>query len=204
MNSILRFPSKKNKVTLEDGVVVKRHHDGDALLREANLLRRLHQAGLAVPALLALEEDALRLEYLEGPTYADLVDTMTPQQADSLGSWLALYHSITGSLRGDCNLRNFLWSDGRCVGVDFEDREVFGEPEVDMGKILAFAATYHPSFSTKKAESARFLLQAFRRTGGELSRIRQAYLAEITAMNQRRKGDPIGSQLAALFFAKLM
>jgi hypothetical protein len=90
------------------------------------------------------------------------------------------------------------------VGVDFEDEVTQGEREIDMGKILAFVVTYNPPFTTKKANSTRLLLQAFRETGGEPLRIENAYLHEIAAMNERRRGDAICLQTAALFFAELM
>ena len=204
MSYARRFTSKKNKVTLEDGIIVKRHQNHDALLREASILEHLYQGGLAVPVILGLTEDALRLEYVEGPTYVDLVDTLTLAQAGALGDWLAKYHRLTRCLRGDCNLRNFLWSKGRCVGVDFEDELEQGEEETDMGKILAFAVTHNPSFTMEKAHSARLLLQTFCQTGGEPGKIKVAYLAEIVAMNQRRNGEAICLQSAASFFDELL
>ena len=185
---------------LEAGVVLKHHDDGETLLREAHALEQLHQAGLAVPALLGIKKNTLKLEYIEGPTYVDLVDTMTLEQAEGLAAWLAEYHRLSGMLRGDCNLRNFLWSQGQCVGVDFEDEGTVGEPESDMGKILAFAVTYSPPFTPNKAACGRLLLQAFRATGGDLAAIKDAYLVELAAMNQRRQSMLVHPSAAALFF----
>jgi tRNA A-37 threonylcarbamoyl transferase component Bud32 len=199
----MRFPSKKNKVTLEGGIVIKQHADGDAMRREVRALEHLHQAGLAVPTLLAVEENALKLQYLAGPTYAELVETMTFKQAEAIADWLADYHRITGLLRGDCNLRNFLWSKETCVGVDFEDYATAGEWEIDMGKILAFAVTYNPPLTAKKADCAALLLQAFGESGGEFGRIKSAYLQEIAAMNQRRENALIHLPAAASFLEKL-
>ena len=198
----MRFKSKKNRATLEGGIVVKRHGDRDSLLHEARTLEHLRQAGLAVPALLGVETNTLKLEYMEGPTYVDLVETMTPEQAEALGAWLADYHRITGFLRGDCNLRNFLWANGRCVGVDFEYPPTCGEREMDMGKILAFAVTYDPPFTPAKAACGRLIIQAFRQTGGmlEIARIREAYLHEIALMNDRRRNFFAYSHSAASFF----
>lgn len=196
----MRFESKKNRVMLEAGVVLKHHDDGETLLREAHALEQLHQAGLAVPALLGIKKNTLKLEYIEGPTYVDLVDTMTLEQAEGLAAWLAEYHRLSGMLRGDCNLRNFLWSQGQCVGVDFEDEGTVGEPESDMGKILAFAVTYSPPFTPNKAACGRLLLQAFRATGGDLAAIKDAYLVELAAMNQRRQSMLVHPSAAALFF----
>ncbi len=199
----MRFPSKKNTVTLENGLVIKGHEDREALLREVHTLEYLHQGGLAVPALLGVRKNELQLEYIQGPTYADLVDSMIPEQAEGLATWLAEYHRITGLLRGDCNLRNFLWSKGGCVGVDFEDEVTLGEPERDMGKVIAYAVTYNPPFTTEKALCGRLLLLAFRATGGDLEEIKNAYLDEILAMNQRRTTVLLHPPAAASFFDSL-
>ncbi len=201
----MRFRSKKNIVTLEDGIVIKQHVDPAALSREAFALEQLHRAGLAVPALLGKGEGILKLEYISGPTYADLVDALTLEQARALAVWLADYHRITGSLRGDCNLRNFLWSKDTCFGVDFEDKPIRGEWEADLGQILAYTLTYDPPFTPAKAFSGRLLLEAFRQTGLELSlaEIRKAYLEAIAAMNSRRKNFSVHPHSAASFFDEL-
>jgi tRNA A-37 threonylcarbamoyl transferase component Bud32 len=199
----MRFASKKNCVTLKDGIIIKEHSDKEALLREAAALERLRSAGLAVPALLGQDATSLRLEYIQGPTYVELVDEMTAQQAQALADWLGAYQSITGLLRGDCNLRNFLWCNGKCVGVDFEDKPTRGDREVDMGKILAFAVTYEPALTEAKRACGRLVLQAMLQTGGDLWRIRSAYLDEIASMNRRRKHFDVKAEEAASFFDAL-
>jgi tRNA A-37 threonylcarbamoyl transferase component Bud32 len=199
----MRFPSKRNEVCLEGGRIVKRYRKRETCLREAQALQLLYRSGLLVPALLGQDEYGLTLEYIPGETYADLTEDMTWAQAEALSRWLAKYHEITGCLRGDVNLRNFLWTNGRCVGVDFEDPSTPGPREVDLGRVLAFAATYRPSFSANKARSAKLLLNAFLRTKAEYKRIRDAYLDEISAINQRRAADPASLTEAGLFFAAL-
>lgn len=198
----MRLFSKKNKVTFRHGIVIKEYPDEAALFREALALEYLGAAGLAVPALLGKEGNALKMEYIPGVPYADLVEELSFEQARALAAWLAEYHSITSTLRGDCNLRNFLWYEGRCVGVDFEDEPMFGEPEIDMGRILAYAVTYHPPLTEAKETSARFLLRAFANSNHllDLEKVRYAYLAEIAAMNSRRKQYAVHPHSAALFF----
>lgn len=197
----MNFTSKRNRVRLEKGVIIKQHSSQAALEREARHLKFLFQKGLAVPALLRICGDTLRLEYIPGATYQALVERMTAEMAGALARWLAEYHQITGLLRGDVNLRNFLWAGRRCVGLDFEEDPPAGEPETDHGKILAFAATYKPAFTAKKAECLQLMLQALISTGGEKGKIRQAYLREISAMN-RRRNDSVDLDQAALFFDK--
>lgn len=199
----MRFISRKNQVTLEDGVVVKRYADESALLREEQALKRLCRAGLAVPSLLGGGENYLLMEYIPGETYQALTEKMTYGKAEALAGWLAKYRRITGHLKGDVNLRNFLWTGKGCVGVDFEDIPMMGEPEIDMGKIIAFAATYKPSFSAEKAECARLMLEAFIRTGGRKEKIRAFYLEEISNMNCRRAAEVIEMETAVRFWAEI-
>ena len=195
----MRFFSRKNSVTLEGDHVIKRYRDAATCHREAQSLKFLHGAGLAVPALLGAEDHCLTLEYIPGDTYADLAETMTHAKAEALSRWLAQFYGITGHLRGDVNLRNFLWTGKTCVGVDFEDPSLPGPMEIDMGKIIAFAVTYKPSFTAKKALCARLLLEAFLKTGADCELIQAAYLDEIVAMNNRRAAISVDIKEAALF-----
>ncbi len=199
----MKFHSKKNEVYLKNGIVVKCHSCQKGLRREAAALRTLHAAGLAVPRLLRCTEHCLFLEYIAGTTYADLSEAITFREAAALAHWLAAYHRLTNELRGDVNLRNFLWTGTECFGVDFEDPPAVGDQETDQGRIIAFAATYDPPFSANKIRCAEFFLQAFLQTGGEQDKIRSAYLQEITAIQQRRGPMPWQTQSAASFFAEI-
>ncbi|MFY9523369.1 MAG: RIO1 family regulatory kinase/ATPase [Limnochordia bacterium] len=195
----MRFFSRRNDVRLEAGVVVKRSQDPLALEREAAALVELRQAGLAVPKLLGKNEHALFLEYIPGPVYADLVDFLDWPQALELARWLAEHHRLTGQLKGDLNLRNFLWTGKRCVGLDFEDPPLPGELAVDFGRAAAFAATYYPALSEEKARCVQLLLGAFFHLGAEAEQIRAGYLQEVAAMHRRRR-RPVGLGEAAAFF----
>ncbi len=196
----MRFKSKKNLVFLENGVVVKEFKDEAALKREAETLLALKAAGLAVPSLLNKEGKRLFLEYIPGETYEALVEEMDFEKADSLARWLVDYHRITNSLRGDVNLRNFIWSKAGCLGVDFEEVPQKGEGETDMGRIVAFAVTYSPAFSPGKLVGGGLFLTAFLKRGGRKDKIRQAYLEEIIAMNQRRSAFWLTKKEALEFF----
>lgn len=199
----MRFISRKNQVTLEDGVVVKRYADKSALLREEQALKRLCRAGLAVPSLLGGGENCLLMEYIPGETYQALTEKMTYEKAEALAGWLAKHRLITGHLKGDVNLRNFLWTGKDCVGLDFEDIPMMGEPETDMGKIIAFAATYKPSFSAGKAECASLMLKAFTKADGRKGKIRMYYLEEISHMNCRRTAEYIEMETAVRFWTEI-
>ncbi len=199
----MKFKSKKNLVMLQDGVVIKEFKDIAALEREAAALIALKGAGLAVPALLSREEGRLFLEFIPGVTYEALVEEMDFEKADSLARWLGDYHRITNSLRGDVNLRNFIWTKGGCVGVDFEGILQKGEGETDMGRIIAFAVSYSPAFTGGKLQCGSHFLSAFMQRGGQKDKIRQAYIDEIGAMNQRRAAPSLSAKDALEFFDRL-
>ncbi len=199
----MRFKSKQNKVVLKDGIVIKTLQSEKELQREIEVLKKLKAAGLAVPAVLGAEKNSLLLEYIAGPTYEALVENMTCGQAESLAEWLTAYREITGALRGDVNLRNFIWSKETCFGVDFNDPPTFGEREVDQGKTIAFAATYDPPFTSGKAQSTGFLLRAFLKRGGRRAEIKKQYLLEIAAVKERRRNANFKLAEAAAFFEKL-
>ncbi len=199
----MRFKSKQNKVVLKDGIVVKTLQSQEALQREIEVLKKLKAAGLAVPAVVGAQGNSLRLEYIKGPTYEALAEKMTAKQAAALGAWLRGYHKATGALRGDVNLRNFIWHKETCVGLDFDEPLTFGGPEVDQGKIIAFTATYDPPFTFGKEKSCGLLLQAFLQRGGGRAEIKKQYLLEIAAVKERRPNANFKLAEAAVFFEKL-
>lgn len=198
----MKFISRRNLVTFENGEVVKRYADEAALVRETLALEYLYHGGLPVPEILAKDDSTIRMRYISGKIYADLTENMTLEKAEALAGWLSAYRHISGFLKGDVNLRNFLWTGTECVGLDFEEPPLQGDWESDLGKIMAFAVTYQPSFTPGKAKCAKFLLQAFLRAGGEEEKIREAYVGEIAAMNARRTGECVDMEMAVLFFDK--
>lgn len=194
------FLSKRNQVFLEQGVVIKRFSDVSALQREAEALAALGSAGLAVPQLLSRDDDVLKLEYIPGVLYVDLVDHLTEAQALALADWLVQHHRLTGALKGDVNLRNFLWTGEQCVGLDFEEPPLMGEMECDFGRVAAFAAAYRPAFTEERLKSLAKMLGVFVQLGAEAEKIREGYLGELRAMNLRRR-EYIDLAQAEQFFA---
>ncbi len=190
---------------LREGEIIKVYTCKESLEREARTLALLSNAGLRVPILLAKDESALtlKMEYIPGDLYVDLVDGMTVDKARALARWIVEFHRITGSLKGDVNLRNFLWTGKACAGLDFEEPLQKGKPETDMGKIIAYAATYRPAFTEGKVRSCSLLLDAFLDLGGSSDSLKKAYESEIIAMNCRRKGSYIGMKDAFAFWEHL-
>lgn len=200
----MKFISKRNQVSLENGVVVKYYANKKALRQEAEALQYLQSMGIAVPMLLSTHKNCLKMKYIEGETYLEHVDRMTLEKAKALAKWLFDYYLVMGRVKGDVNLRNFIWSDKACLGLDFEDPPLPGSLELCFGKVLAFAITYQPAFDLAKARCAEFLLQAFLELETEPEKIKSAYLQEVNAMNLRRASSLIRIEDATLFFNEVL
>jgi len=146
-----KFNSKRNNVYLHDNMVFKEHKSSKAASLEAEALTSLIQKGVAVPEVIKVESNVLCLEYIEGTPLPDFLlkqETVSKcsKAADDIVNWFESYYnavnySATSEIRGDVNGRNFIITNNGIVGVDFEDH-VYGRMETDLGKLLAYIATY--------------------------------------------------------------
>jgi len=224
MNKGRKFFSRRNKVYLiTDGqkpLIYKQFTNGEACSREKANLQLLAAGGLAVPQIEGEANNALLLSYLDGLTYEQLLykyeqglinDDQATTAITALLNWLKAYYSATnGSLRGDVNLRNFLYlPDGTCAGVDFEDTLIYGDMCNDLGQLLAFIATYDPPFSDKKSLIEAHIFMYLDMNSASFAanfkdKIAKAYHAEIQAMNSRRSDfAPLAAQ-AEGFWQKII
>jgi len=206
MNRVRKFFSRRNKVYLiTDGakqLIYKQYTDAKACAREKANLELLASCGLAVPQIEGEADKALLLSYINGMTYEQVLRKyeqgfLNNEQAaaafTALIKWLEKYFAATkGALRGDVNLRNFIYlPDQTCVGIDFEDTLIYGDMCKDIGRILAFIATYDPPFSDKKSLIGAHILMCLDMNSASFAadfkdKIADAYRSEIAAMNRRR------------------
>lgn len=200
--------SLRNKVYLVrccDTLYVHKLYKTEAsFYTELNNLNQLSEAGLRVPEVLWAKYPSVITNYIEGITYLELLEKC---QIDvcivyELCNWLGSYYEATGALRKDVNLRNFLYHDGLCYGVDFEEQFIPGSPEKDMGSILAFTATYDPAFNKYKKDVCHMLFEGFIQMGAKKDKIIMSYHDEITAMLKRRGKRFPGNKEAAHRFAR--
>lgn len=184
----MKLYSRRNQVCRERDKVVKRFTDKEACRRELEMVRLLESKGVSVAKVMAASVDTIVYEWIDGVGYHALVDDFKEKHARALVRWLEDYYEATGMLRGDVNLRNFIYleSEDECCGVDFEDASVPGDKEKDLGRIIAFAVTYDPPFTDAKKRCARLLLKEFKRAGADLGEVQQAYLQEIREIVLRR------------------
>lgn len=167
----LQFPSKKNRVLLvnlvSDGhsspAVLKVHpFPGPALRRERGLLEEAERQGLAVPRLLGHTESSLLLEFIAGETLCDLVNReLDPRPLEELARWLADFHRrLPGLVRGDSQLKNFIWHRSKVFGIDFEECGQGCYLE-DVAGICSSILDTNPMFTPAKFELARSFLTVY-------------------------------------------
>ena len=160
-----RFLSKRNEVTLRDGLVYKQTKNPQQAALEASILRELRGRGVAVPQVVACRGNLLILEYLPGEPLPDLIGrgAYDPDAlAGALCDWFAAFYAAvsTGQLRGDVNGRNFLYDGTRIHSVDFEER-CYGLPAQDAGRLAAFLATYDTCDRERQAALTWAFTRAF-------------------------------------------
>ncbi len=198
------YPSKRNTV-LGDGVIVeKRFSDLSDYKREKEIVECLLSKGVPAPKILSFEKGILRYSHIKGTLYTDIAECMEEKHAKALVYWLSAFYNATNLLRGDNNLRNYIFcdEDNSCIGIDFESKEQKGSFADDCGQILAFIATNSPSFSDNKQKSCLLLLREYFSYEIDGLDIEQAFIHEINAMQRRRKNPGI-LEKAKSFYEKI-
>jgi len=167
---MIEFLSKRNKVLLDNGMVIKKYPSYGISAYEESMLNKLHSFGLKVPKVISADASEIKMEYIKGQTLLERLEIMEmenagsePQQilSEMIVDWFLKYYEAvdfnhTAILRGDINCRNFIINAQGIYGVDFED-EVIGEKEMDIGRLIAFILTYEPPFTTWKYEFCNLL-----------------------------------------------
>jgi tRNA A-37 threonylcarbamoyl transferase component Bud32 len=187
----VKFISKKNRVSLRDGLVYKQVKDPRAAELEAAILRELRGAGVAVPEVVSCRDNLLVLEYLPGEPLPDIVARggYDPEAlAVALCDWFAAFYAAVppGELRGDVNGRNFLAGGGKIYSVDFEERRR-GPIARDAGRLAAFLETYETCGRAKQiALSQAYMREFSERFHCAMDQILAEREAEFAAMRERR------------------
>jgi len=194
------FKSKRNEVSLQDGIVVKKLKTPGAARLEYEFLSQLYLQGVPVPKAKLAGLLTIQLEYIDGvplPDYLDEIERngdaeLINKVADALAEWLVIFykavdHKESGEIRGDINGRNFLYADGLFYGVDFEEH-CYGDIEQDIGRLIAFATTYNPPDTTVKlAFAERFNKAMGKKIQLNESLVQEYRLQELASMNVRRR-----------------
>jgi len=197
-----REVSRRNEVFLAEDVsggrfVIKRYRQS-SMETELDMLRRLKTAGVAVPYILGVSENAVLLSFIPGENLCGLLERCEEENNGGLwtkacllaASWLSAYYRAFDLpvLRGDVNLRNFIVSpDAKTLcGVDFETCDE-GLREEDAGRMAAFVLTYSPPFTGFKRNAAIALSEALRAEFPlDREAVRRAFQDELGRIKERR------------------
>ena len=212
MNILRKFTSKRNDVFLaedENGrFVIKRYARAEDAVAEKAVYDLLSVGKVRIPKLLTSDEHELKLEYIDGVTFTELLESQ--QRAESvdfapwekLVKWLCMFDKEAGLAPGDCNLRNFILDTrGQVCGIDFEKCGESGILEA-AAAVCAFVELYDPQETPLKMSVSHFLQEKF----SEIAGISAQELAEQTACQKaaiisRRERKKYGAVFSAVILS---
>jgi aminoglycoside phosphotransferase (APT) family kinase protein len=163
------IPSKRNRVWVIETdvrpVVLKRSLSmrGE---HEFEMLSKARGNGLNVPLPLYRSGEYMVIEYIAGERCDSLINHMfSNEAAEELARWLAGFHQCFSKdgrcmIMVDAELSNFVMSDGRLFGLDFED-VVAGEPLEDLGCLISSILGSEPLFTPIKFDLCKRLLETY-------------------------------------------
>ncbi|NLM43684.1 MAG: hypothetical protein GX201_06685 [Clostridiales bacterium] len=133
-------------------------------------IEMLYDYGINLPKIICKDKNRLIMEYIEGDLINDLVERLdTGVWIDKLALWFSQLHKISKNsntlLKGDVNLRNFIYSKGEIYGLDFEEIN-WGDARTDLANVCFFILTNNPSFTKEKHEMIRRFLQSYEKYSG--------------------------------------
>lgn len=145
--------------------IMKKYNNTNILEREYKNITYLNSLSIPTPRVLIKTENCLFLNYFKGELISDLVEKEDMGNwIDELALWLVKLHNIKSEkgslLKADVNLRNFIYSEGKIYGLDFEDMG-YGDPRSDLANICFFLLTNRPSFTRKKHLIMRRFLKRY-------------------------------------------
>ena len=195
------YTSKRNQVYLvklhagsgDRLAVMKKYREEHRLLLDTEYenMKRLKKEGILVPEIIYKGSDSLVMEHVQGDLAADLAEKLdTGDWIDGLALWMAKLHRVregsSSLLKRDVNLRNFIYSNGKIYGLDFESTG-HGDGRTDLGNLCFFLLTNSPSFKREKYMMTRQLLCSYEGYSGKKPEAMGRYLLESRAEAKIRR-----------------
>ncbi|MGF3555130.1 MAG: hypothetical protein ACQXXF_07700 [Thermoplasmatota archaeon] len=172
-----KFYSKKNTVayvTIDDKPrVLKWFAPGfkKRMETEYNILKK-SSSKINIPSVHGIDEknNVIIMNYIPGKNLCDIVNdkgidlTEKKELIASLAKWFFDFHKFfkTGGnyyIRGDSNLRNFIFND-RIWGVDFEESRI-GKPAEDIAGLCSSILITDPMFTSEKFVLCNFFIESY-------------------------------------------
>ena len=172
------FRSRKNSVALvkiEGQPRVIKYYSPEFVNRldnEYSILQEAKGFGIMVPEVYEKSNSVIIMEYIPGEA---LVDTLNgsetglkdkQEQVELLTDWFVKFHTgfrkaDRSLLRSDCNLRNFIFGNGKIWGLDFEETD-WGDPVKDIGAVCAAILDTDPMFTDWKVDLCQIMIDRYR------------------------------------------
>ncbi len=204
-----KFSSKRNHVykvkihTSSSAVlaVMKKYEKENTRLLavEYNNLNMLRRSGLSVPEVIYKDEGSLFLQHIEGILVNDLAESLDMGDwIDDLALWMSKLHQISAGafsmLKGDANLKNFIYGSNKIYGLDFEEMKR-GDGRMDLADLCFFMLTNAPSFTKEKHLMMRKLLKSYEKYSGSQLKDMAGYLLLSKAEAKIRRSGNIQNKL---------
>lgn len=143
----------KNKILIADSTVKKYFHSKIAFEKERHILNLFAESGLTANSY-HIDDRYIQLEYINGQTLSQLIDKdehNLPAVFDKLILWIRQFNSITKNIvLDDINLKNFIYSDGKIYGIDFESWHCGDNTENYAAILAAVNTAYFKNEDIKK------------------------------------------------------
>lgn len=165
-----RFRSKKN-IVIHLGIRSKTNEAPVSLVaklfvtgffeNEIAILRKCHDGGVPVPQVLAAENGVILMDFIPGETLTEQVNkTFDSKIIDNLAKWYYKFHKITGVVKEDPRLRNFICNENILFGLDFEEAHE-GHWIIDVAGASASLFDTDPIYDVRKRALAWQLLESY-------------------------------------------
>ncbi len=195
-NNVFLIKSSDNKTT---PFIMKFYSEPNSMLKsniEYKNLIKLNREGLNVPHVKKNKDHYNIIEYIPGVLVSDLAYRLNKGEwIKKLACWMFKLHSIKlnskqkknkkSYLKGDCNLRNFIYYENQIYGLDFEEK-LFGDPRQDLSEICVFILDNKVDNPDKIFIALKFLKEYEKLSGQKINDLGH-FLRKSIVNSQKRK-----------------
>ncbi|MFW6196986.1 MAG: hypothetical protein ACOC5D_06610 [Thermoplasmatota archaeon] len=167
------FESKKNtvkKIEFEDNFYIVKKYDPeftDRLSIEKDILKKCSEMSIPVPKIIESRDDMLILEYISGDNCKELYDgtdsdVVKKNILSNIAVWLSKFHRSFEfkKRRGDSILANFILTDDKVYGIDFEESEDCDSYR-DVADMCTSLLRLRPEFTKERFSQTRFFIKEY-------------------------------------------
>lgn len=195
-NNVFLIKSYDNKTT---PFILKFYSEPHSMLKrsiEYENLIKFNREGLNVPQVQKNNFNYNIIEYIPGVLVSDLAYSLNKGEwIKKLACWMFKLHSMKlnsnqerdkkSYLKGDCNLRNFIYYENQIYGLDFEEKS-FGDPRQDLSEICIFILDNKMNNPDKIFIAQKFLKEYEKVSGHEIDNLGN-FLRKSIINSQKRK-----------------